>query len=436
MSDNTNATPFDPRRYVGAGFLTVALLVVGLGGWAAFSHISGAVVAAGQIEVEGNRQVVQHPAGGVIEAIEARDGDRVAAGDVLLVLDGDALRTELAIVEGQLFEIVARKNRLAAERDGASDVVFDGELIERAERIADIADLIASQVLQFETRRGALEEESQQLRERLTQIGRQIDGLHSQRNATAEQVALTSAEITSQEALYAQGLTQQVRLLTPQRERARLQGIEGQIDAAIAENRAKIAEIEIEILRLTTRLREEAITALRELEFREIELRERRSRLREDINRLEIRAPVAGIVYGSTADTLRAVIRPAEPILHIVPQDAPLIVRARIEAIHIDQVRAGQTAVLHFSAFDARSTPELEGEVADVSADVFVDDRSGMAYYRADIRLDSDAGETLGGKSLLPGMPVEAFIRTEDRTPLAYLVKPVAVYFNRAFRER
>jgi HlyD family secretion protein len=424
------------RRLMAAGFLTSALLVGGLAGWGGFSTIAGAVVTSGQIEVEGNRQVVQHPEGGVVTAIHARDGDRVAAGDVLVSLDGDALATELTIAEGQLFEIVARRNRLAAERDGAGAIAFDDELLARAADNTETAALVASQNLQFTTRRHALEEETQQLRERLAQIGKQIEGLEAQRAATAAQAALVQIDIDAQQSLFSRGLSQQNRLLEPQRELAKLQGEEGQIDASIAENRARIAEIEIEILRLTTRLREEAIEALRDLEFREIELRERRARLREDIARLEIRAPVDGIVYGSTADTLRAVIRPAEPILHIVPQEQPMIVRTRIEATDIDQVAVGQEASLVFAAFDSRSMPEMTGEVSALSADVFTDERTGAPYYRADIRLDAASRDALRDRALVPGMPVEAFIRTEDRTPLDYLVKPLATYFNRAFRER
>lgn len=424
------------RRLSRAGTAVVALLLLGLAGWGGFSTISGAIVASGQIEVEGNRQVVQHPMGGVIAAIHARDGDAVEPGAVLLSLDGDALATELSIVEGQLFETMARRNRLAAERDGAEAITFDGELLAHAETRPEIAELIASQNLQFTTRRLALSEEEARLRERLVQIGRQIEGLEAQRNATLHQASLVEREVRAQETLFSQGLTQQARLLESQREFARLQGAEGQIDASIAENAARIAETEIEILRLGTSLREEAIATLRDVEFREIELRERRSRLRDDIARLDIRAPVGGIVYGSTADTLRAVVRPAEPILYIVPSDQPLIVRARILSTDVDQVAVGREASLVFPAFDARTTPEIRGHVTAISADVFVDERSGIPYYRTDIAIDSDILAALDGKRLQPGMPVEAFIRTEDRTPLSYLVKPLASYFNRAFRER
>jgi HlyD family secretion protein len=422
-------------RHLLKGFLALALLVFGLGAWSSFAQISGAVIAAGTVEVEGNRQIVQHRTGGVIEAIYARDGDPVEAGATLIRFEGDALRSELAVVEGRYFEIIARKNRLAAERDGLTEIAFDRELLDRAGSVSEIAALLAAQVQQFEAHLGAIEEEKAALGERIGQTALQIEGMAAQRDAVARQADLLRREIGAQETLFAQGLTRQIQLLTPQRELARLEGDAGQIEAATAENRARIAEIEIEILRLGTERRRSAIAELRELEYREIELREQRASLTEDVARLDLRAPVAGVVYGSTAHTLRAVVRPAEPIMYVVPQTTPLVVRAQIEPIHIDQVRRGQVAVLRFSALGGRNSPEVQGEVAKVSADAIRDERTGASHYLAEIHLRPEAATQLPGGPLLPGMPVEAFIQTEERTPLSYLVRPLSDYFTRAFRE-
>ncbi len=427
---NWNIRPFLLLGYAGLFFL-----IFGIGAWGAATRISGAIIAPGAIEVEGNRQVVQHLSGGVISAIEARDGDSVEEGQVLVRLEGSQLSAELGIVEGQWFEILARKSRLSAERDGLEEIVFDPELVERAEASPELADLMAAQRLQFESRLKLREEESSQLGERKVQIANQITGLEALQAANSTQIELLTQEIESQEELLRQGLTQMTRVLTPQRELARLRGTEGQVEATIAENRGRIAEIEIERVRLVSELREEAIAELRDLEFREIELRERRRSLLDQIDRLELRAPVAGIVYGSTADTLRGVIRPAEPVMYIVPKDIPLIVRTRVESIHIDQVYIGQHATLRFSAFDMRTTPEVDGHVTALSADVFEDPNTGMRYYRADIQVDPGMQEKLGNKILLPGMPVEAYVTTAERSPLSHFVKPFTDYFNRAFRE-
>lgn len=423
------------RGFLLFGYLTLAALVLGIGTWSVTTQIAGAVIAAGSVEVKGNRQVVQHPTGGVIAAIHVRDGDTVAAGDVLVELDGDELHAELGIVEGQWFEILARKGRLSAERDLAERITFDQELLDRAADTPGIDELLAAQQQQFDARRKVQQEEINQLNEREAQIAKQIEGLESLRRSNVSQIDLLSQEIDGQETLLAQGLTQLTRVLTPQRELARLRGTDGQVEAAIAENRGKIAETAIERVRLVSKTREAAIDELRDLEFREIELRERRRTLIDQIERLQLRAPVAGIVYDNSADTLRAVIRPADPVLYIVPSGAELIVRVQIDTVSINKVHVGQSATLRYSAFDMRTTPEVEGTVVGVSADAFEDPQTRMRFYRADIAMTEAAREELAGLEILPGMPVEAFIKTEDRSPLAYLVKPMTDYFMKAFRE-
>ena len=417
------------------GYLTLFLLVFGIGAWAAVSRIAGAVVGAGALEVQGNRQVVQHPTGGVIKAIHARNGDKVEAGDVLIELDGEDLRPELGTVEGQWFEMLARKSRLQAERDQIDTITFDPELTSRAAASPEIATLIAAQEQQFRARLKSRKQEDAQLEEQKIQIGNQNEGLLALQAATKSQIALLSREIEGQQTLLDQGLTQVTRVLTPQRELARLEGTAGQVESSIAENRGKIAEIEIQRLRLVTKAREDAIAELRELEFQEIETRERRRQILDRMARLYLRAPVSGTVYDSTADTVRAVIRPADPVMYVVPKDTPLIVRTRIDTINIDQVHVGQEAILRFSAFDQRTTPELRGRVTDVSADAYSDERTGQQYYKADIELDEKEAERIAHVTLLPGMPVESFIQTGSRSALSYFVKPMGDYFTRAFRD-
>ncbi len=422
------------RPFLVLGYSTLILTVLGVGLWGAMARISGAVIAPGVVEVEGNRQVVQHLTGGVIASIHVRDGDSVAAGDVLVELEGDTLRSELEIVEGQWFEILARKSRLSAERDLVDTIEFDPELLDRADN-PKIAGLMASQQQQFDASRKVQKEEKDQLTEREIQIAKQIDGLEALQAATRSQVELLSREIEGQETLLAQGLTQLTRVLTPQRELARLKGSAGQVEAAIAENRGKIAETGIERVRLTSQTRSDAIAELRDIEYREIELRERRLALLDQIAKLVLRAPVAGVVYGNTADTIRGVIRPAEPVLYIVPKDADLVVRVQIQTVSIDNIHIGQTARLRFSAFDMRTTPEVEGTVINVSADAIEDPQTRQHYYRGEILISEEARAQLTGLVILPGMPVEAFVETEERNPVAYVVKPLSDYFMQAFRE-
>lgn len=423
------------RRHLVAGYGSLFLLAAGLGGWGTFARLDGAVLAQGQVEVRGNRQIVQHAEGGVIKEILAREGDRVEEGTVLVRLDDKSLRSELAIIEGQFFEVVARRNRLAAERDGAAEIAFDAELLLRARYWQAAADLIAAQNQQFHALRAAHMEEVAALRERIAQVRRQIDGLRAQRAATEAEALLVAEQVSAQQALFDQQLTRRTDLLVPRRDQTRLQGAVGQLEASIAEGEARIAEIEVDILRLGTEQRKQAIAELRDLEFREIELRGQRTKLREQIDRLDLRSPAAGIVYASKADTLRSVLRPAEPAMFIVPEDDPLVIRARVQPTDIDNVWPGQPATLRFSVFNSRTAPEVNGEVAVVSADSMADERTGAHFYRVEIRLQELPAASDESFALLPGMPVEAFIRTGEHAPLTYLVKPLADYFIRAFRE-
>lgn len=433
MTDEPNDR-WNMRPFLILGYATLIVSVGGIALWGATTQISGAIIAPGAVEVEGNRQVVQHLTGGVIEAINVRDGDVVEAGDVLVELEGDTLRSELGIVEGQWFEVLARKSRLAAERDLVDTIDFHPELLERADNPA-IAELMAAQQQQFDATRKVLQEQADQLAEREAQIAKQIDGLDAVQASTGSQIELLTREIESQEQLLAQGLTQLVRVLTPQRELARLRGSEGQIAATIAENRGKIAEIAIERVRLVSETRSEAITELRDIEYREIELRERRLALLDQLSKLSLRAPVSGVVYGNTADTIRGVIRAAEPVMYIVPREADLVVRVRIPTMNIDQVHIGQHARMRFSAFDMQTTPEVDGEVSKVSADAFEDPQTKEKYFTGEIRISDQAREDLAGLVILPGMPVEAYVETDRRSPVAYLVKPMTDYFTKAFRE-
>lgn len=430
-------TPLRPsaRGSVLFGLLTLALLVGGFGLWAASTKIAGAVVAPGQVEVEQNRQIVQHPDGGVVATIFVKNGDVVAAGAPLIQLDGTLLMSELAIVEGQFFEILARRGRLEAERDDASSLNFPAELVEAAKTRPDIAALRAGQEKLFAARQETAANELEQLQKRRAQIVNQIEGIAAQRRSASDQLGLIEQELTDLKSLLERGLTQAGRVLALERERARLDGTAGELDAARAEAEGKVTEIDIEILKRGSTRREEANSQLRDLGYRELELAERRRSLIEQIDRLDIRAPVAGIVHALQVTTPRSVLRAADPVLYIIPQDRPFVIAAQVMPINVDEIAVGQEVALRFAAFDSRSTPELFGQVRQISADALTDEASRVSFYRTEIVLEAGELAKLGGRAVIPGMPVEVFIRTGERTPLAYLVRPLAEYFNRAFRE-
>lgn len=416
------------------GFATLVLLVGGFGYWSVASTLSGAIVAPGRIEVELNRQIVQHPDGGVVAEIRVAEGDAVAAGDVLLRLDGAMLNSELAIVEGQLFEVQARRARLEAERDGLADIAFPAALVTLANQRPEVAEQIEGQRRLFAARAETLTQTREQLARRRDQTLAQIDGIAAQTDALNRQLQLISEELENQQSLLDKGLAQAPRVLALRREEARLAGQVGELAASRAQSEGRVTEIDLEVLRLSAQRREEASEQLRDIGSQELELAERRRNLAERIARLDIRAPVSGRVLGLAVNTPRAVLRPADPVAYIVPQDRPLVIAAQIAPINIDEVHVGQPVRLHFPAFSSRTTPELEGQVALVSADALNDAATNATYYRAEISLSAAEAERLG-QTLLPGMPVDAYIQTGARTPLAYLVKPFTDYFARAFRE-
>ncbi len=434
---NEAAKSWSARAPLTLGFLAILILLGGFGTWSVLANISGAVIADGQIEVEQNRQVVQHPDGGVISEILVQEGDLVATGDILLRLDANDLTSELVVVEGQLFEIIARRGRLEAERDGAKDITYDAELTAAAGANSGSAEkLMQGQQRLFVARLDSLEQEVLQMQKRRAQITDQIVGINAQQTALVTQLELIIQELSNQQTLLDRGLAQVSRVLNLQREQARLSGTMGELAASKAQAEGKITEIEIEVLKFGTKRREEAISRLRDLQFRELELHEQRRALTNKLSRLDIRAPLSGIVYSMQFFAPRSVIRPADPVLYLVPQDRALVIAAKVQPNNIDQIFIGQEVTLRFPSFDSRDTPELKGRVMKISADAFTDERTQISYYRSEIALlDDEISKLPKDSTLIPGMPVQAFIRTNDRTPLAYLVKPLSDYFTKAFRE-
>jgi len=416
------------------GFLTLLLLIGGIGAWSVLTTLTGAIIAPGQVEVSRNRQVVEHIDGGVVAEILVAEGDRVAAGDVLLRLDGSPLRSELTIVENQLHEVRARRARLEAERDEATVVTFPDDLLQVAARSPDVAEMVEGQAGLFDAHRETLAHGVEERRKRIEQIGSQIEGIRAQQVALETQVRLLGTDLEAQRNLLAKGLAQAPRVTAIERELAEAQGRLGELAAAQAEAAGRITEIEIEIQGLATELRESAEAELRDVAARELELSERQRALAERIGRLDIRAPAAGVVFGLKVTTPQSVIRPADPLLFIVPQDRPLLAAVRLPATDVDDVRVGQETRLVFSSLPSRTTPEVVGHVTLVSADALTDESTGMRYFRTEILIDPEGLQALD-QTVVPGMPVDAFIRTADRTPLSYLVKPFTDYFRNAFRE-
>jgi HlyD family secretion protein len=423
------------QRHLLGGLAVVALLAGGVGGLAATTELSGAVIAPGSLVVDSNVKKVQHPTGGVVGELRVRDGDKVQAGDIVVRLDETITQANLAIVVKSLNELQARLARLEAERDNVDSIRFPAELLARASD-PDAARSMTGERNLFEFRRSARAGQKAQLRERIAQLKEEIQGLTGQVAAKKRETELIGQELEGVRDLWRKNLVQIQRVTALERDAARLEGERGQLIAATAQAKGKISEIELQILQIDQELRSEVAKDLREAQGKIAELVERKVAAEDQLKRIDIRAPQKGMVHQSTVHTVGGVITAGEAIMLIVPEADVLTVEAKLAPQDIDQVRVGQSAALRFSAFNQRTTPELNGVVSRVSADLTTDQRTGAAYYVVRITLSESEIGRLDGLRLVPGMPVEAFIRTGERTVLSYVTKPFTDQINRAFRGR
>jgi len=423
------------RRQTTAIVIAAVLLVAGLGGWAMTTEFTGAVIAAGQLVVDSNVKKVQHPTGGVVGRLNVREGQEVKAGDIVISLDDTQIRANRDIVVKALNELAARQAREEAERDGLDKVTFPAELIARKSD-PDVAKAVTGEQRQFEIRRTSREGQKAQLRERIIQLRQEISGYEAQITSKDKQIEWVGKELVGVYELWEKNLIPYTRVTSLEREKERLVGERGQLMASIAQSKGKMAEIELQILQIDQDMRTEVGKDLAEIRARTAEMIERKVAAEDQLKRVDIRAPIDGVVLQLTVHTVGGVITAGEAIMLIVPQTDTLQVEAKIPPQEIDQVRIGQPAVLRFVAFSQRTTPELIGTVVRISADVSEDTKSGTRFYT--IRLDVSPEEVarLSAVRLVPGMPVEALIQTSPRTVMSYLIKPLHDQLARAFREK
>jgi HlyD family secretion protein len=431
----TSPTRRSMRRHLVAAIVVVLVLVVGVGGWAATAVISGAVVASGSLVVDTNVKKVQHPTGGIVGELRVRDGDRVHAGDIVVRLDETVTRANLAIVTKGLDELMARKARLESERDGWDTIIFPAQLVAGASN-PDRAAAMDSERKLFTLRKTARNGQKAQLQERVAQLGEEITGLTAQQNSKAKEITLVERELAGVRDLWNKNLVQLNRLTALEREATRLDGERGQLIASAAQAKGKIAETALQILQIDQDLASEVAKELREVDGKIGEFVERKVTAEDQLKRIDIRAPQDGTVFQSAVHTVGGVIPAGDPIMLIVPEADNLSVEVKVNPQDIDQLQPNQKAILRFSAFNARTTPEIEGIVTRISADTTTDQRTGQSYYTIRISLPAEQIERLGEVKLLPGMPVEAFVQTGDRTMLSYLMKPLHDQVLRAFREK
>jgi HlyD family secretion protein len=424
------------RLHLIIGLAVVIVLAGGFGGWASTVQISGALIAPGSVVVDSNVKKVQHPTGGVVGEVRVRDGDTVKAGDVVVRLDDTVTKASLAIVVKTLNGLYARAARLEAEQRGDSKLTFPPQLTERASD-PDVQNVMVSETKLFDVRVTGRAGQKAQLRERVSQLNEEIGGLSAQEKAKDQEIALIEKELVGVRSLFEQRLVQLTRLTTLERDAARLNGERAQYIASRAQAKGKIVETELQIIQVDKDMVSEVSKDLRETNDKIGEFVERKVTAEDQLRRVDIRAPQDGMVLQSTVHTVGGVITAGDAIMMIVPQADDLSVEAKVDPKDIDKLQIGQKTLMRFSAFNQRTTPELNGAVTRVSADVTTDQRTGTSYYTIRVSLPPSEVARLGDNNkLIPGMPVEAFVQTGDRTMLSYLLKPLNDQLMRSFRER
>lgn len=427
--------PAMTRKPLMIGVAACLLLVFGVGGWAATTQLSGAVIAPGKLVVDTNVKKIQHPTGGVVGELLVKEGDRVKQGDVVVRLDGTQAKANLGIVTKSLDEMAARQARFEAERDNDKTVEFPHELTWR-KRDREIARLMSGEQKLFEIRRTARDGQKAQLKEQIKQLHLQIEGIQAQEAAKGKELALLAQELEGVRTLWKQNLVPISRVTTLERDSARMEGERSALVASLAQSRGRIAELELKIHQIDQDLSSEVGKELAEIRAKKSEMSERRVAAEDQLKRIDLVAPQDGRVFQRNVHTVGGVIQAGEPLMLIVPDSETLIVDAKVAPQDIDQIHVGQRAVLRFGAFNQQTTPEVNGEVIHIGADVTQEDKATEPYYSVRIRVSESGLASLQGLQLLAGMPVEAFIETTPRTVASFLVKPLTDQLARAFRGR
>jgi HlyD family secretion protein len=421
------------RRHLTIGTLAFSAIVFGLGGMAAVIDFAGAIVTQGRLVVDSSVKKVQHVTGGTVAEIKVKDGDRVKDGDLLIRLDPTLATANLAIYTRGIDEIMVRRTRLEAERDGRDKLTFGEDIIARASEPA-IAELIKIETAQFESRHAARQGQKDQLRKKIAELEQQTVGIHAQEDAIKRQSTFTKEELTGLHSLR-KDLVPIDRMSAVERQDAQYDGQLGQLIAQAGQAGAEIAQAQLQILQVDADMKSEVAKQLSEDESKFDEMSEHKIAAEDQLQKLDIRAPQDGTVYQLSVHGAGSVVGAGEPIMMIVPRNDVLVVEARIEPNDVDRVHVGSEAGLRFTSLGSRTTPEFTGKVSTISPDIVVDQRTGAGYYVARVSLPPEAMEKLGEK-LVPGMPVEVLIATDKRTVLSYLVRPLGDQLMHTFRER
>lgn len=431
-----SGNPISDWRGIAIAGYAVIILTFGVAGvWAAVAKLDKAVVAQGVVAVEANRKSVQHFEGGIVRDIFVKEGDHVAKGDVLFGLQKVQAQANNDLVKNQLDSGLALEARLLAERDQKEDVAWPEEF---SGRLAEplLARIMSDQIHQFQERHASLEGQISVLDSRIEQLTIEIKGIAIEKDSTEKQVAYINEELVNLRVLAKKQLVPMTRVYAMERERTRLEGVIGHSIADTAKAQSSIGEIKIQIQQLRQKFQEDIASSLLDVRQKIADARERVAVARDVLNRVKIVAPLDGTVQNLKVFTLGQVLRAGEPLLEIVPDDAPLVVNAQISPNDIDSVHAGQQAEIRFPAFHTREIPIMTGRIESVSHDRLTDEQNRQFYFLGVISLDrSDIPEEYRPR-IRPGMPAEVVVASGERTVLSYIISPLSESLRKSFRER
>ncbi|MEP2978646.1 MAG: HlyD family type I secretion periplasmic adaptor subunit [Lentilitoribacter sp.] len=420
------------RKHMLVSLLIIGVLLGGIGSWAFFTEISGAVVASGNVVVETNTRQVQHQEGGIVKSIFVKNGDVIEAGELLIRLDDTITNANLSVIVKQLIELYAQEARLIAEQQGIEQIVFaDNGFDQDVQK--DIRD---SQVGLFNARKNSLDGKRQQLREQIVQFQSKITGLEAQREAKVAETQIVEDELANLDDLLGQQLVSASRVTVLNRDIVQLRGEIGGFTSDIAQTKEAISERNIQILQLDEEFLASVLQEIQDVRSQIGKLEEQKIAAEDELRRIDIIAPLGGFVHNLSVTTIGGVLGPRDVAMSIVPKDDLLVVEAQIEPINIDQISPDQNARIRLPSFDQRTTPELNAKVETISADLLRDEATGVQYYKVRLKISETEIDKLDGKSLVPGMPVETFIQTDKRTVMSYLLKPIRDQISHAMRER
>ena len=412
----------------------IGVFLAGLIGWSAVAPLESAAIAPGVVSVDGYRKTVQHLEGGIVGEILVREGDRVAAGQVLIRLDDTTPRASLDLLYGRWQVASALEARLHAERDGLQEVRYPEALTARRDD-AKTLQILEGQNNIFQARREALRSQVAILDQRAAQYREEIGGIEGQIRSETEQLGFVAEELAGVQKLFDKGIARKPKLLQLKRRAAEIAGSRNLHQAQIARAHQSIGETRMRAADLETTRLNQVVEDLRKVQAELYDLNERLHAAEDVLARTVIRAPLDGAVVDLRVHTAGGVIASGAPLLDIVPQNERLVVEARIDPKDIDVVREGLEAQVRFTAFNQRHRAPAEAVLTSISADLLTDEASGQSYYLARVELAEDGGAADELDTLYPGMQAEVMIVTGSRTALDYLLEPLVLSLNRAFRE-